>query len=301
MWPQIAYFGILLAGGILAPANPTYTTSELTHQLKDSTAKFIITLSALAPVVQPACTAASIDPKRIFVIGKPFEGASSFADLVNNAGDQVKDFGNSPDDVAVIPYSSGTTGVPKGVMLTHRNLVANMLQLVASYDGRITEKDVTLGLLPMFHAYGLIVVTLVGAYIGTTCVVMTQFVFEKLLQAIQEYKITSLALVPPIILAIAKSPLVSKYDLSSVHSVTSGAAPLGSDTSKALLTRLPDAKLWQGTISAHLTKTSISTGGHHGSIGSEKAYFIQSLLMSNLVRVFGDDRLWIDRKRFGCD
>jgi acyl-CoA synthetase (AMP-forming)/AMP-acid ligase II len=141
-----------------------------------------------------------------------------------------------PGDVAVLPYSSGTTGTAKGVMLSHRNLVAAISQGLPLLDAG--PDDVGLAVLPFFHIYGM-VVTLAGSlHLGATVVSMPRFDLDGFLEAIQRYRASVLYLVPPMVLALAYHPDVEKYDLSSVRIAGSGAAPLGADVQEACAERL---------------------------------------------------------------
>jgi acyl-CoA synthetase (AMP-forming)/AMP-acid ligase II len=140
-------------------------------------------------------------------------------------------------DLAVLPYSSGTTGLPKGVMLTHYNLVANILQSSCVMTA-LDEDSTMLGVLPFFHIYGLVVIMNLGLYRGATIVTMPRFELEACLEAIQKYRITYANVVPPMVLALAKHPAVDKYDLSSLRGVFSGAAPLGENVAAAAGARL---------------------------------------------------------------
>jgi acyl-CoA synthetase (AMP-forming)/AMP-acid ligase II len=249
-------FGILLAGGIASPANPTYTTEELKHQLKDSTASFMITIEPFADRAVAAASTAKIDSKKIFVLGGPVQGTTPFVALMKNAGDKLKKYQNGANDVAVIPYSSGTTGLPKGVMLTHKNLVANIIQVRSMTADSVGPKDSFAGILPFFHIYGLVVTLMVGVCVGCSVFVMPKFELDVFLKTIQEQKLTTLHLVPPIILALAKAPVVSKFDLSSIRIIMSGAAPLGPEISKALVARLPNVRLRQGYGMTELSPVS---------------------------------------------
>ena len=132
-----------------------------------------------------------------------------------------------PDDVVVLPYSSGTTGVSKGVMLTHRNLVANVEQVLAPADMREDEK--ILAVLPFFHIYGMQVLMNTGLRAGATIVTMPRFDLEQFLRLHQEYAITRAFVAPPIVVALAKHPMVDNYDLSALEQVFSGAAPLSAE------------------------------------------------------------------------
>jgi acyl-CoA synthetase (AMP-forming)/AMP-acid ligase II len=142
------------------------------------------------------------------------------------------------DSVATIPFSSGTTGVPKGVVLTHRNLVANLEQLLPQEGKYITKDGVLMVPLPFFHIFGLVVGLLMGCRVNSKVVFLPAFDLERFLQLVQDEKVTRCYVVPPIILALAKHPLVDKYDLSSVKAVLSGAAPLGGDVQEGCMARL---------------------------------------------------------------
>ena len=162
-------------------------------------------------------------------------GARPFAELMQH-GDRPPAVTIDPrNDVVVLPYSSGTTGLPKGVMLTHYNLVANLCQCegMRNFDG-FGEADVTIAVLPFFHIYGMVVIMMLGLANGGTVVVMPRFDLQEFLELVQKHRVTILPLVPPIVLGLVKHPLVAKYDLSSVRLVFSGAAPLGEDMAREL-------------------------------------------------------------------
>jgi 4-coumarate--CoA ligase len=151
-------FGVMWATGIVTTANPTYTVEELTRQLRDCRAKAIATTPELLPVTRRAAANARIPEDRIIVLGsKRAEGVAHWRDVVASPGVVVK---RRPVDVnrdiALLVYSSGTTGKPKGVMLSHRNLTSNVLQVIASEDGNMSrDKDRVMGFLPIAHIYGL--------------------------------------------------------------------------------------------------------------------------------------------------
>jgi len=175
------------------------------------------------------------DVKEVFVFGEG-EGATPFASLYQSNGKVPEVTINPKEDLVVLPYSSGTTGLPKGVMLTHSNLVANICQ-IDGIEGTHAN-DTIIGVLPFYHIYGMVVILLSCLYHGGTIVSMPRFDLEEFLKHIQNHKITRAHLVPPIVLGLAKHPLVDQYDLSSLQVVMSGAAPLSEELVKACSARL---------------------------------------------------------------
>ncbi|XP_023933630.1 4-coumarate--CoA ligase 1-like [Lingula anatina] len=191
--------------------------------------------------------------KKVYVFGHA-PGCTSVDALLQDDGHAFpSDVKISPQEVAVILFSSGTTGLPKGVMHTHRNIVGDLLQMnnnihvfrdLLSY-GR-PGVDGFLGFLPFFHVFGMILILLGGLKYRKKVVCMRKFDFEGFLASIEKYKIRFLPVVPPIVDMLAKHPLVDKYDLSCVEVIMSGAAPLGKDMKQKLESRLKTCKLVQG-------------------------------------------------------
>ncbi|GBC83374.1 Long-chain-fatty-acid--CoA ligase [bacterium HR10] len=230
----VAFHAVSLIGGITATVNPLSTVEELTRQLRDAEAKYLLTVPSLLEKALEAARAAGV--RDVFAIGAA-TGATPWTELFDDA-DRVPEVAISPrEDVVVLPSSSGTTGLPKGVMLTHYNLVANICQVDAALH-RVREEDVVIGVLPFFHSYGLLVVMNVMLYKGTTVVTMPRFELEPFLHILQAYGVTRAYLVPPIILALAKHPLVDRYDLSKLRVIMSGAAPLSEAVARACAERL---------------------------------------------------------------
>jgi acyl-CoA synthetase (AMP-forming)/AMP-acid ligase II len=230
----IALHGVAILGGIVTPINPLYTDREIAHQLKDSQARFLVTIPACLEKAQEAAAEAGIE--EVFVFGSG-EGATSFDSLLGENDQPLPEVDIDPkNDLVVLPYSSGTTGLPKGVMLTHHNLVSNMMQM----DGLdyFYESDILIAVLPMFHIYGLVVVLNMGLYKGATIVTMPRFELEAFLKAAQDYEITLAHLVPPIVLHLSKNPIVDNYKLPKLKTIFSGAAPLGVDLTQACIDRL---------------------------------------------------------------
>jgi acyl-CoA synthetase (AMP-forming)/AMP-acid ligase II len=222
----IAFLGVAAVGGVNTTLNPLYTADEIAFQLRDAKARFLLTVPPLMEKATEAAGKAGV--KEIIVFGEA-EGAIPFASLL--AGGVAPETHIDPEeDLVALPYSSGTTGFSKGVMLTHRNLVANLVQ--AGSVIRIGEEEMIIAVLPFFHIYGMTVIMNGSLYQGATIVTMPRFELEPFLQAIQDFKITRLFLAPPIVVALAKHPAVDKYDLSSVKVVFSGAAPLDAETAR---------------------------------------------------------------------
>ena len=242
----IAFHGVATAGGINTTLNPTYTADEIAYQLNDSRARLLLTAPPLVSKAQEAAAKSKVE--EIVVFGEA-EGAVPFDSLMADARPPVVKI--EPDvDLVALPYSSGTTGFSKGVMLTHRNLVANLVQSKACID--IAEEEILMAFLPFFHIYGMTVIMNAGLRNGSTLVTMQRFELEPCLQAVQDYRVTRFFLVPPIVVALAKSPVVEKYDLSSIRRAFSGAAPLDADTAAAVSRRI-GCRLSQGY---GLTETS---------------------------------------------
>jgi acyl-CoA synthetase (AMP-forming)/AMP-acid ligase II len=220
----VAFHGAASAGGKCTTVNPLYTPNELAHQLEDSEARLLVTVPTFIEAARDAAGHAGIE--EVFVVGEA-EGATPFADLIGDPGDAPEVEIDPSTDLAVLPYSSGTTGLPKGVMLTHRNLVANLCQVQDAFP--IFADDTLIGVLPFFHIYGMTVIMNQGLRAGATIVTMPRFDLDQFLELIERHAVTRANVVPPIALALAKHPAVEQHDLSSLRTIQSGAAPLGAE------------------------------------------------------------------------
>jgi len=215
----VVFHAAALAGGTVTPVNPGYTQAEVHGQLQDSGARILVTIPPLAAAASAA--AAGTQVQEIYTLGEA-PGARPLAGLF---GPPLAGPGPAgPDDIVALPYSSGTTGVCKGVMLTHRNLVANIAQTLAMTQ--FTAGDSLVAVLPFFHVFGLQVLMNCGLRAGATIITLPRFDLEQFLRVHQDYRITWSFVVPPIVVALAKHPLVDTFDLSALTRVASGAAPL---------------------------------------------------------------------------
>jgi len=231
----IVFHGILRAGATVTTINSLYTPDEIENQLRDAGAEWLITVSPLLEGAALAATHAGLTEDHVIVLdGAP--GHESLTDLLaEGAAAPTADF-DPATHLAVLPYSSGTTGLPKGVMLTHRNLVANVEQTKKVIG--LAETDRVLAVLPFYHIYGLTVLLNYAIGCRASLVTMPRFDLPEFLRITSETKCTWVFIAPPIAVALAKHPLVADFDLSTVDVVFSGAAPLDGALASAVATRL---------------------------------------------------------------
>ncbi|THG13949.1 hypothetical protein TEA_024818 [Camellia sinensis var. sinensis] len=226
-------------------ANPFFTPAETIKQAKASNSKLIITQSSYTSKVLDYSSENNV---KIICIDSPPDGCLHFSELIQSNETQLPEVEIDSNEVVALPYSSGTTGLPKGVMLTHKGLVTSVAQQVDGENPNlyIHSEDVMMCVLPLFHIYSLNSVLLCGLRVGAAILIMQKFEIGSFLKLIQRYKVTIGPFVPPIVLAIAKSEVVDDYDLSTIRTVMSGAAPLGKELEDAVRAKFPHAKLGQG-------------------------------------------------------
>lgn len=252
----VAFHGILRAGATATTVNALFTGKDIAKQLTDSKATMLVTVAALLPAAKEAAAVAGLSDEDVVVLdgaGRDTEGHPNAADLLADGtpAPQV-DFAPS-SHLAVLPYSSGTTGNPKGVMLTHRNLVANVAQ-IRPLHGMVAD-DVVLAVLPFFHIYGMTVLLNAALHARARLVIMPSFDLGEFLGNIAEHRCTIAFIAPPVAVALAKHPLVDEHDLSSLNVVMSGAAPLDADLGHAVAKRL-GCKVVQGYGMSELSPVS---------------------------------------------
>jgi acyl-CoA synthetase (AMP-forming)/AMP-acid ligase II len=235
----VVFHGVAWAGGTVTTINPTYTAGEVRHQLTDSGAVLLVTIPQFMETAKAAIEGTGV--REIVVLGEA-EGATPLSALMGAPLER-----QAPVDleahVVTLPYSSGTTGLPKGVMLTHRNLVANVQQIGRTLQ--LAPGETTPAFLPFFHIYGMSV--LLNFYLagGGVLVTLPRFDLELFLRVTQDHRCERLFIVPPVAIALAKHPMVGSFDLSSLRHMISGAAPLGAELAAAVSERLK-APLCQG-------------------------------------------------------
>ena len=275
----VVFHAVAVCGGTVTTINPAYAAEEIQLQLKGSGACMLIADNGCLDVAKEA----SVDTgsKELIAI-HPHESLRCLDDLL---GDEIEQVAVNPREHAVVmPFSSGTTGLPKGVMLSHHNLVANLVQINAAL-GYDTDES-ALAVLPFFHIYGMQI--LMGSLLaeGMTIVTMPRFDMEQTLQLIQEHRITQYFAVPPIILGLAKTPLIDKYDVSSLRKIFSGAAPLGGDLAEVASQRV-GCPIVQGYGMTEMSPVSHITPGYNGRAGSSGVTVANTL--SRIVDDEGND------------
>jgi acyl-CoA synthetase (AMP-forming)/AMP-acid ligase II len=234
IWYPVVFHGIAAAGCVTSPINSLYTPDEIAFQLEDSGAKVLVTISLFMDRAQAAVEKQPVDE---VIVLDGAEGHASLLDLLGSDAPSVDVDIDPATDLVTLPYSSGTTGLPKGVMLTHRNLVANVAQCRPLFDLQEGDERVV-AVLPFFHIYGLTVLMNQGLAWGCAVVTLPRFDLEQFLRTIQDQRVTRAYVAPPILVALAKHPMVDQFDLSSLRTITSGAAPLDESLAQAVENRL---------------------------------------------------------------
>jgi long-chain acyl-CoA synthetase len=245
----IAYFGALKAGAVNVCLNPMHKATELLHEFEDSGARFLVTSdpgwTVVAPIRDrtgleavavtayrdflPTTPALPVPPSFLEPPG-PRAGVEDFSAIVRQATPLVAPTSRAPGDTALLQYTSGTTGVPKGAEITHGNIVANC-ELQRLYI-RFTEDDVPLGVLPWFHITGMECQLNMMAYVGATLVALGRFELATCLDAIRRYRCTLTTLIATVNVAIINWPRTCEYDLSSLRACFSGGAPVPAEIAR---------------------------------------------------------------------
>lgn len=280
----VAYLGIVGSCRAFSAANPIYTVPEVTHQLKNTGAVCILAHPSMVKNAVEAAKSAGLPLDRIYQFDDkpcpPMDGIRDWREMI--AGPEEAESyewkklrgEEAVKTVATINYSSGTTGLPKGVCVSHHNLIANLEQTIPvrwpgidfNKGDKVNERWV--GFLPLYHAYGQLYVNLIATKCNVPVYVMKQFVYSDFLQHIQDFKITHLQVAPPILIMLAKRPETAKYDLTSLRGLLCGAAPLSKELQN-LISRDFNVEVKQGWGMTEVTTGSIiqRTPSDSGTVG----------------------------------
>ncbi|TXT14831.1 uncharacterized protein COLE_01024 [Cutaneotrichosporon oleaginosum] len=248
-----AGYALMAAGVIASPANAAYQPLEVAHQLNDSNSTFIFIAPALLPAFEKARPHlnAPFPNERIVLLCKPQDKPAGspyklITEILGEPAEPEQFNGKDAQEVAWLCYSSGTTGLPKGVMTSHFNLTSQLQAGVLGIEHLESGHDAVLGVLPMSHVYGLAYILMMPSTMGVPVVILPRFDEEATLHIIQKYKITYGLIVPPILLVLLHSKLLAKYDISSMRAMVCAAAPLSALQAEAFAAKFPDIKLMQG-------------------------------------------------------
>ncbi|KAF9040424.1 acetyl-CoA synthetase-like protein [Hymenopellis radicata] len=254
----VSIWAVHRLGGIITPANPSYTHDELRHQLETAKAGMIIVHPSFFATALKAARSIGIREDRIILMEGPGSNAT-IDSLVAFGHANKKNFverklapGEAKTKIALLSFSSGTTGKAKAVEIPHSSVVANILQMATHFSSendvhkRMVPGDVSLGVLPFFHIYGLIVTLHYMLFCGLSVVVVPKFNFTSFLESIARHRITHLFLVPPQIVLLCKHPAARDFDLKHVKFVMSGAAPLSGELVQQVTEQFPHAMIGQG-------------------------------------------------------
>lgn len=267
----VALHGAIIAGATVTTLNPLYREREVEHQLGDAGAKILFTLGMLMPVVEEA-------KKQLPKLEHVIDLGDVWSMAASASGEPHAVTFDPENDIAVLPYSSGTTGLPKGVMLSHQNLTANIRQTLAL--GMFNDDSIMLDFLPFYHIYGMMVLLNCGMAVGATQIVLPRFDPEQALSLIEQHKVTDLFVVPPALLVLVNHPATEKADLSSLRFVMSGAAPLPAEVGRQAAKKL-DAIVMQGygmTESSPITNVNPLDNPREGSVGPPVADTLEKVV-----------------------
>ena len=300
----VAYLGIVGAGYAFSGANPIYTLPgkslhifyalfcgeltfvEMVHQIKNTEAKVMLVHPTMLKTAVAAAQQAGLPKSRIFQFSdeetQVVDGVPDWRQMIGSEseGEQYSWPKLSPKDstttVATINYSSGTTGLPKGVCVSHHNLIANIEQTIfmrdqqMPYTSQNRPQERWIGFLPLYHAYGQLYVNLMAVKLNIPVYILKQFVYSDFLQTIQDYKITHLHIAPPILVMLSKRPETKDYNLGSLNYVLCGAAPLSKELQNDVSRRF-DVQINQGWGMTEVTCGALHVPGgvndDSGSVG----------------------------------
>lgn len=288
----IAYYGAMMAGGTVVQVNPLYTERELKYQMQDSGAKFIICLDILLPRVSKIKDETDLEhvivtrikdylpfPKNViypFIQKRQYnlvvkvtetEDTHDWVNVINHYSEDFEQVSINPkEDLALLQYTGGTTGKPKGVMLTHYNLVANVQMCTAWISKAERDNEVVLGVLPFFHVYGMTTVMNLSIMYGSKMILLPKFDAGEVLKTIQKHKPTLFPGAPTIYIGLLNHPDIEKYDLSSIKACISGSASLPLEVQEKF------EKITKGTLVEGYGLTESSPVTHANPMWGKRVY-----------------------------
>jgi long-chain acyl-CoA synthetase len=268
----VGFYAAMKVGAIVSPMNPTYRERELKHQVNDAESKILLTPANLFPMVEGMLQELPSIEKILITRGANKGGERVFAltELLEKSSGQPSYSAppiNPKEDLSALPYSSGTAGLNKGVMITHFNLVSNTLQSMHAVEAR--EEDVFISFLPFHHIYGLTYFLCGAIYLGASQVIMSRFDVEECLRLIERYRVTVVFSVQPALLAFLNFAHAGQYDVSSLRLIWVGAAPLAPAISRAIREKfgVPVARHYGLTEASPTTHANPLVRIKEGSVG----------------------------------
>lgn len=254
VWYPCAMFGTLRAGGVVSGASPAYNVEEMSYALQTGEARFLFTVPGSMEVAAAAAKNAGIPQDRVFLLEGKMDGFTSMSDLLEigksyGPAGQIEQFRLPPgkqnkDVCGFLSFSSGTTGLPKAVMIAHSNVIAQCLQVQQISPDNLRR---ILAVLPLFHITGLVHQLHLPVLLNANVYMLPSFSMDSMLATVQEYKLEEMLLVPPILIRMVRDEkTLSKYDLTSLRRFSSGAAPLSFEIIELLKQRFPGTGFKQG-------------------------------------------------------